>query len=360
MVINQKIYIWLDSFPLDEQEKRRLLKEAEEPKTLLKKLPEIFPKAVKTGKESVYKNMLASLSDDGAYFQGVLSAFEKRGVTPLPYPAKNYPKALKELSAPPLVLYLKGNVALLEQELFCVIGSRVTPEQTMKIGKQIAKDLSGGFTLVTGSADGGDSCAVEGALLGSGKVVCVLAGGFSSLPKSNLPLFKKVLEKGLIVATHPEFAPVRAFSYEKRNEILATLSCGTLVISAGEKSGTLITAKYAKKQRKPVFALPYPPENPYGKGCNALIKDGAFLTETANDIFLKTGKKTTSERAEKPTLSGNEKLVYEILQKENEANLSLLSEQTGIPAYLLAGTVTSLEVKGLIVKTGGNHIAIIK
>lgn len=356
----EKIYIWLDSFPLEEQEKRKLLKAVDTPKELLKKLGEVFPATIKAGKESVLQDMLSSLSDGGEYFKAYLSGLEKKGVTPIPFPSEHYPKALKALSAPPLVLYAKGNLSLLEEELFCVVGSRVTPDLTMKTGKAIAKDLSLRFTLVTGSADGGDSAAIEGALSGSGKIVCIPAGGFAHLPKSNLALFKKVEQSGLIVTLHPEFTPVRNFSYEKRNEILAALSRGVLVISAGEKSGTLVTANYASKAKKPVFALPYPPENPYGKGCNALIKEGAHLTETAEDIFKKTGVEPLLKKAALPALTQTEALLYGVLEKEIECNLSLLSEKTGIPAYLLTGTITALEVKGLVVKTGGNNVSIVR
>lgn len=355
----ERIYIWLDSFPLEEQEKQKLLKAAESPKKLLSDLAKLFPSVIKSGKESVYNTMADSLKDGGAYFRSVLEALEQNGVTPIPYPSKLYPEPFKTLPSPPLVLYAKGDVSLLQTELFAIVGSRITPQTAMRTGKTIAKDLSERFTLLTGTADGGDTAAIEGGLSGSGKIVCFAAGGLNALPKNNAPLLDKVLRQGLILTACPPNTPVRSFSFERRNELLATLCKGALVLSAGEKSGALITAKYVQKASKPLFALPYPPESPAGAGCNGLIKQGARLTERANDIFSFFGIKETLTEKKTLSLTEDENTVITALNQEHEISLSLLAAQTKIPAYKLAGIVTALEVKGLIVKTGGNKIALI-
>lgn len=355
----EKIYIWLDSFPLEEQDKHKLLQAAKTPKHLLANLDELFHAVIKSDKERVYNNMARSLTDDGAYFQTVLSSLEQEGVTPLPLPSADYPEAVKQLPSPPLVLYAKGNLSLLKTNAFCIVGSRLTPETAMRTSKTIAKELSEHFTILTGTADGGDTSAIEGALAGSGKVVCLAAGGMHALPKNNAQTLAKVQKTGLILAAHSADTAVRNFSFESRNELLAALGIGTLVVSAGEKSGALITAKYAKKFHKPLFALPYPPNSAAGTGCNALIKQGARLTENADDVLEAFGiKRERTEKAAIP-LTDEEERIYEILRTEHEINLSLLAEKTGIPAYLLAGSIASLEVKGLIQRTGGNRVAVI-
>lgn len=356
----EKIYIWLDSFALTEQEKQKLLFCAGNAKKLLSSLPAIFPSVIKSGKESVYNNMLASLQDGGKYFQKVLSSLESAGVTPLPFPSERYPKAFKTLSAPPLVLYCKGDISLLKNKLFAVVGSRITPETAMRTGKKIAKELSEHFTILTGTADGGDTAAIEGALAGNGKVVCFTAGGMDELPKNNAPLLEKAVKNGLIISACAPSVSVRNFSFERRNALLAELSNGVLVLSAGEKSGALITAKYAKKAKKEIFALPYPPEAPSGVGCNALIKQGAHLTENSEDILSVYGIKTREKTKPAISLTSEEQVIVEVLKKEQEISLSVLAVQTKIPAYKLAGLITALEVKGVIAKTGGNRIALIK
>lgn len=356
----EKIYIWLDSFPLEEQEKHKLLQAAGTPKNLLAKLDKLFHTVIKSGKEGVYNNMARSLSDDGAYFQTVLSSLQKEAITPLPLPSADYPKAVKQLPSPPLVLYAKGDLSLLKTDAFCVVGSRITPETAMRTGKTIAKELSERFTILTGTADGGDTSAIEGALVGSGKIICLTAGGMHALPKSNAQTLAKVQKSGLLLAAHPANTVVRNFSFERRNELLAALSVGTLVVSAGEKSGTLITAKYAKKFHKPLFALPYPPNATAGVGCNALIKQGARLTESAEDIFEAFGIRKERVEKEAIPLTNEEQKIYEVLKTEHEINLSLLAEKTGIAAYLLAGSIASLEVKGLLLRTGGNRVAIVE
>ena len=170
---------------------------------------------------------------------------------------KRYPKAWQTVADAPETLYAVGNLSLLEREKFVVVGSRRTPVNAMKLGETITKELSARFVIVTGSADGGDTSAIVGGLQTG--VICFLAGGFSAIPQANLSLLERVAENGLLLSVHPYETPVRTFSYEYRNKWMAALGEGVLVLGAGEKSGALITAKYAKEFSKKIFALPYPP-----------------------------------------------------------------------------------------------------
>ena len=144
-------------------------------------------------------------------------------------------------------------------------------------------------------------------------------------------------------------------------QIILFALCGLLVISgilvfvlgAGEKSGALITAKYAKAGKKKLFAFPYPPNSAVGCGCNALIKDGATLVENAQDIAQGLGI-NLGERAQRVALSQDEERIYEIL-KEGELHATELSQRTGVPVFKLRAIVSSLEMKGLAVALGGNR-----
>ncbi len=276
----------------------------------------------------------------------------------IPQSSPLYPREWLGLSSPPKTLYALGNTQLLERRKLAVVGSRRTPLGALKLGAKIAEELSYSLTLVTGTADGGDTAAVEGALQGSGEIICLLAGGFSSLPQSNLPLLERVVKRGLILSPHAFDTPVRSFSYEYRNELLAALCEGVFVLGAGEKSGALITAKYAKQTGKPIFALPYAPNTAAGAGCNALIKEGGYLTECAGDITCRLGVELQAKK-EKPVLTPEEERVYEYLREAGETHAGVLAQQTQVPAYKLRALLSSLEVKGIVVSVGGNRYSIV-
>ena len=277
----------------------------------------------------------------------------KKNLIEIEFSSLDYPSEWKDLQDAPKKLYALGDISLLRERKFAVVGSRRTPQNGLKLGLEIAKSLSQAFVIATGVADGGDTAAIEGALQGSGKVVCLLAGGFSALPQYNLTLLERVAKKGLILSPHPFETEIRAFSYEYRNKLLAKLCDGVLVLGAGEKSGALITAKYAQAYRKPIFALPYPPNSSSGAGCNGLIKKGGYLTESAQDIAEKYGVDLT-EKKQELTLSDDERKVYEIL-REGEAHVTELAAGTGIPVFRLRAMLSALEVKGIVVSLGGNR-----
>ncbi len=282
----------------------------------------------------------------------------REALTEIPISDPRYPAEWKGLSSPPQTLYALGNLALLQGRKFAVVGSRTTPANALRLGGQICKALSSVFTLVTGTADGGDGAAIEGALAGSGNVICLLAGGFSALPQAQLPLLSKVAQRGLLLAYQPFETPVRSFSYEERNKLLAALSCGALVLGAGEKSGALITASYAQRQGKPIFALPYPPNSTSGVGCNALIKAGGTLTENERDIAAHYGIELQTER-KKVALTPDEGKAYALLQEKLTLHAEELAQGTGIPVYKLRAALSALEIKGLIAALGGNRYTIV-
>lgn len=284
------------------------------------------------------------------------NVFSQNNVVEITPESPYYPKEWKTLSNAPEKLYCIGDVALLNTRRFAIVGSRKTSTLVAKLGESIAETLSYSFTLVTGVADGGDSAVIEGAMKGSGKVICVLAGGFSSLPQTNFSLLQRAVKKGLFLSPYPYDTPVRVFSYEYRNKILARLAEGTLVLSAGEKSGALITAKYTALQQKQVFALPYAPNSAGGKGCNDLIKKGAKLVENASDVLNFYGL-SVQEKSEEKSLSDTEEKTLSALRDIGECHVAELSEKAGIPLFTLRAVLSALEIKGLVLSVGGNRYA---
>lgn len=283
--------------------------------------------------------------------------FEKtQPIVEIPVSSPDYPVEWKGLPDAPPVIYARGNIALLRERKFTVVGARRTPAPALKLGARICKELSNGVAIVTGTADGGDGAAIEGALSGGGKVICVLAGGFSALPQANIQLLGEVAKRGLLISPYPHETEVRAFSYEYRNKLLATLGEGVLVLGAAEKSGALITAKYAMAQGKPVFAFPYFPGSAAGEGCNKLLKTGGILTESASDITARMDIQT-EEKTRTVVLTADEEKLLSALKTLAEGHASELAAAAGIPPFKVRAVLSALEVKGLVTALGGNRYA---
>lgn len=275
----------------------------------------------------------------------------------IPQDSPLYPKEWLTVDVAPSVLYALGNVNLLKGEKIAVVGSRRTPLNALKLCEKIAEELATKLVIVTGTADGGDSAAIQAGLK-TGNVICLLAGGFGALPQGNLPLLERVAEKGLLLSPHPFDTEIRNFSYEYRNKLLAALCESVLVTGAGEKSGALITAKYAKAYGKKIFAFPYPPNAAAGVGCNRLIKQGGFLTESAEDIAGVLGL-DLSQAEQNLHLTADEEKIYRILQEITEGHISEISEKSGIPSFKARAVLSSLEIKGGAVALGGNRYSVV-
>lgn len=322
-------------------------------RTRLKLVNGDLENAVKILPRDVY-DILSKKVRDGAK---LIEDLEKRGIICVTYFSPGYPEQLKNIDDPPLTLYCKGNIGLFKSNCFSVVGSRRSAANALALCKKLCLELTAAFTVVTGAADGADSAAIEGALE-SGKIISVLASGFDyCYPSANRGLIEKVQEKGLLISEYPPHMPPRKFNFPVRNRIIAGLSRGTLVVSAGEKSGALITAEYALDYGRDVFAFPYGPGITSGAGCNKLIKNGAYLTENILDIFEAFG--LDLKKSEKSQLTKEEQEVYDEIAATGEAFLPVVAQNLKTFTYRLLPVITSLEIKGKITKLGGNRYGII-
>lgn len=310
---------------------------------------------IKSLSEGVY-NKLRGKFKDPACRAKVFENLAGKGVECITYFSELYPENLRQIPNPPIVLYCKGNKNLLRERCFAIVGSRRTPRNILEISKKVAGEVSGKFTVVSGMADGADSAAVEGAL-GGGKIISVLAYGFDYVyPSVNANLIKEVEKRGLLISEYPPDIPPRSYQFPVRNRIIAGLSDAVLVVSAGKKSGALITAYYATEYGRQVMAFPYGMGVTYGEGCNGLIKKGADLVENTLDIFSAFGidYKPPEKSAE---LSGEERAVYEIIKQTGEAFAPEIAQKLGKQPYQLIPVLSSLEIKGLVARLGGNRYA---
>ena len=200
---------------------------------------------------------------------------------------EGYPPALLDISDPPLILFAKGRAELLFAPSLAIVGSRNATAQGSANAENFAKALSrSGLTIVSGMALGIDAAAHRGGLQGAGSTIAVIGTGADIVyPARNRPLAHLIAEGGCIVSEYPLGMSALAANFPRRNRIISGLARGVLVIEAAAQSGSLITARLGAEQGKEVFAIPGSIHSPLSKGCHLLIKQGAKLVESAQDIL---------------------------------------------------------------------------
>ena len=198
-----------------------------------------------------------------------------------------YPPNLLEIPDPPTLFYAKGRLELLTATSIAVVGSRNATTQGIINAKQFSSSLSqSGLTISSGMALGIDTAAHEGGLEGPGSTIAVIGTGADTVyPARNYNLAHTIAEQGCIVSEYPLGTPAIASNFPRRNRLISGLAQGVLVIEAAAQSGSLITARMAIEQGRDVFAIPGSIHSPLSKGCHSLIKQGAKLVETAQDIL---------------------------------------------------------------------------
>ncbi len=203
-----------------------------------------------------------------------------------------YPAALRDLSAPPAWLYVKGDPAWLARPMLAIVGSRHASPQGLRDAEAFAKALSeAGLTIVSGLALGIDTAAHAGGLSGLASSVAVVGTGLDRVyPARNKALAHRLAAEGAIVSEFSIGTPPKSGHFPRRNRIISGLSLGVLVIEAALESGSLITARLASEQGREVFALPGSIHSTLAKGCHRLIKQGAKLVESASDVLEELGR----------------------------------------------------------------------
>src|SRR4051812_45679933 len=200
---------------------------------------------------------------------------------------ETYPRALLEITDPPPLLYAVGRIELLQRTSLAVVGSRNATAQGEENAERFAQSLSeAGLTIVSGLALGIDAAAHRGGLSASGSTIAVLGTGVDVVyPRRNSALAAQIAERGLLVSEFPLGTAPAAYNFPRRNRLISGLARGCLVVEAASASGSLITARAAADQGRDVFAIPGSIHSPLSRGCHALIKSGAKLVETAEDVL---------------------------------------------------------------------------
>ena len=308
----------------------------------------------------LYNKMCCNLSGD--YLYPKLLKLQKSNINVITAEDNNYPQDLLQFDDRPFLLYTLGNIMLLNTPMVTVVGSRKCTRYGIEQTAEIVKGLSGyGFTIVSGLAEGIDTKANSTALE-KGKTVAVLAGGFDCVyPKSNLKLFEKIKENGLLISQYPPEKSAMPYMFPLRNRIMSAISCATVLVEAGESSGALITANLSLNLGKELFILPGNVNSCSSKGSNKMLKEmqGAMITGY-KDILQGLGieiKDINENCAVLPDLTEDERVIYNMLSREEE-HIDDIINKTGFDISKTNTVLTILEIKGLIKKLPGNRFGI--
>ena len=295
---------------------------------------------------------------------------------------KKFPKLLKEIPGPPQAIYYLGELPEPEELMISIVGTRKATPEGKITAKQIAKDLAGkGAIIVSGLAFGIDAAAHEGALLGGGRTIAVLADGLEAIyPREHYPLSQKILaQNGAIVSEYALSRPYYDGLFLERNRIISGLGIATVVIEAPMRSGSLATARYALDQGREVFVVPGPSLHPNYRGSHEFIRGGARLVTSAEEIL--EDLKMTISNFEFPPASPRVRDEVRIISKpkndgtkelngknNNEQQLIILKiiQEAGEPLYIdkiieltklepqvLNEQISYLELEGLVEQKNG-------
>lgn len=271
-----------------------------------------------------------------------------------------YPRALLDIPDPPILLYAKGRVELLEAPSIAVVGSRNATAQGISHAEKFSEALSqAGLTISSGMAAGIDAAAHQGGLRGTGSTVAVIGTGADIVyPARNRGLAHLIADGGCIVSEYPLGMPAIASNFPRRNRIISGLAKGVLVIEAAAQSGSLITARMAAEQGRDVFAIPGSIHSPLSKGCHQLIKQGAKLVDTAQDILDELDFSPAMKHSMPSGVNVNplpdDRLLASI--GYDPVHIEVLLERTGYDIATLTGQLLERELEGQLESLPGGLV----
>ena len=280
---------------------------------------------------------------------------------------ERYPELLRAIYDPPAVLYCDGSVEPGDRQAVAIVGSRQATPYGLRITETLAGELSAlGFTILSGFARGIDAAAHRAALAAGGRTIAVLGCGLDvDYPPGHASLHAEIAGSGAVLTEFAPGTPPRATNFPRRNRIISGLALGVVVVEAAEDSGSLITARLALEQGREVFAVPGPIDVPTSQGPHGLLKQGATLVETVDDIVeellpqldrpLQTLKtEPIAALPEHVELSPSERTVLEVMSRE-PLHLDDLTERSRLTTPAVAGILLGLELKALVKQLPGQR-----
>ena len=261
----------------------------------------------------------------------------------------HYPPRLYDLPDPPPVLYVRGDPQRLSAPSIAIVGSRNATPGGVENAERFAKALSAsGLTVISGLALGIDAAAHRGGLAGRGSTIAVMGTGIDNIyPKRNDSLAQQIADSGTLITEFPLGTAPLAGNFPRRNRLIAGLARGVLVVEAALASGSLITARLAAEQGRDVFAIPGSIHSPVSKGCHALIKQGAKLVESAEDVLEETGMGGTIISTNDHHISPSNSVLLQHMGYD-ACNIETICTRSGLTADAVSAMLLALELDGRV------------
>jgi DNA processing protein len=296
------------------------------------------------------------LADDGAAAVGAaLRWAEAPGHAIVTLGDAAFPQQLLEIPDPPALLYVLGDARLPARRGLAIVGSRNATPQGVANAERFARAFSeAGLTIASGLALGIDAAAHRGALEGEGSTIAVLGAGVDVVyPPRNADLHRAIAERGAVVSEFPLGTPAIGGNFPRRNRLISGLARGVLVVEAALASGSLITARLAAEQGRDVFAIPGSIHSPLSKGCHALIKDGAKLVDSAQDVLGELGVPAAARSVQQSSAE----VAHELLQHlgHDPCNVDTLCQRSGLTPDTVSAMLLELELAGRVASLPGGR-----
>ncbi|MBX7150418.1 DNA-processing protein DprA [bacterium] len=297
---------------------------------------------------------------DNKFVEEQLKLIEHYKVQVLSFWDNDYPVNLKNIHEPPAFLFTRGDLAEIDRYAIAIVGTRQPTSYGKIMTETLARELAvRGITIVSGLARGIDTIAHHSALQHGGRTIAVLGSGVDRIyPAENFKLAMDLMQHGALISDYPMKTAPDAVNFPGRNRIISGLSLGTLIIEAGEKSGALITTEYAMEQNREVFAVPGNITTLQARGPNQLIKQGAKLVETVDDILTELESKLVALK------QPSQKLILNLSQTEETIIGHILNEPIHVDAIAKQSNISvaealthllNLELMGVVRQTAGKH-----
>lgn len=336
----------------------------ESPGDVLKAKPAYIRKLV----PGIGAKIVAAIDAEGlrAAAEEELSRADRAGVRILPRYDDAYPELLRAIHDPPIVLYVRGNLSLLQGPCLGMVGARSSTVYGQRIAEDLAKRLTNrGLTVVSGLALGIDAAAHKGALSGTGATIGVLGCGLDVIyPRRNARLYAEMAERGAVVSEYSLGTLPDAFRFPARNRIISGLSLGVVVVEAARKSGSLITANLALEQGREVFAVPGRIDSSKSEGAHRLLQEGAKLVHTVEDIIEELYFAPVSTDAvsverdsgleERVALTGDEKELFSFLDVYPQT-IDEITRKSSMAVQKVNELLLMLELKGAVESLAGGQ-----
>ncbi len=307
-----------------------------------------------------------SRADDEVDVAALLKICQENAVRILTDDEEPYPRLLKEIHDPPSVLFVRGAFEPRDAMAIAIVGTRHATAYGLRQAERLGGSLArAGLTVVSGLARGVDAAAHRGALAAGGRTIAVLASGVLTIaPPEHKSLADEIAGQGALISETPPQAAPKSGVFPQRNRLISGLTLGTIVVEAADRSGALITARHAMEQGREVFAVPGPVDSRASRGCHRLLRDGARLVESAEDVLEELGPLVEGAETDdgRIVLHPAELLLNELEQQVLSAvgteptSIDQVAIDTALPPHRVLAAISVLEMRHLLRRVSGNLV----